>query len=255
MKLLGLIGYPLDHSFSVPYFREKFRNQEITGYEYLNFPIKTVDELKTLITEHSDLAGLNVTIPYKQAVIPYLDHLDPLSREIGAVNTIRISRQKDRACLEGFNTDVYGFYHSLSPLLKGQVNRALILGTGGASMAVAYALKLMKIDYLFVSRKPLKGMLGYNDLCQTIIKNHNIIINTTPAGTWPDISEFPDIPYDLLSNHHILFDLVYNPPETKFMELGKRKGAMVMNGFKMLTLQAERSWEIWTSGRNSISPV
>jgi shikimate dehydrogenase len=255
MKLLGLIGYPLEHSFSVPYFQEKFKNDHITGYRYFNFPIKSAAELPALVKDHPDLAGLNVTIPHKQAVIPYLDALDPLSKEIGAVNTIRISRQPDKIYLEGFNTDVYGFYHSLAPMLTGQGNRALILGTGGASRAVAHALKLMNIEYIFVSRKPAREMLGYSDLCHAIIKNHNLIVNTPPAGTWPDVSGFTDIPYDLLGSHHILFDLVYNPPETKFMEMGKRKGASVTNGYKMLTLQAEKSWEIWTSAGDSIPMI
>jgi len=255
MKLLGLIGYPLDHSFSVPYFLEKFKNDHITGYRYLNFPIRSAGELPALLSSHPDLAGLNVTIPHKETIIPYLDELDPLSREIGAVNTIRISRHSGSLHLEGFNTDVFGFYHSLAPLVTGRVNYALILGTGGASKAIAYALKLLDIEYLIVSRKPSQGMLGYSDLCHAVIKKHNIIINTTPLGTFPDVSAFPDIPYDLLGDQHILFDLVYNPPETKFMELGRRKGALVTNGYKMLTLQAERSWEIWTSGIENITPV
>jgi len=252
MKLLGLIGYPLDHSFSVTYFREKFMKEKITGYSYRNFPLPSINGLPSLIRENSDLEGLNVTIPYKQSVIPFINKLDSLSKEVGAVNTVRISRQKNQVHLKGFNTDVYGFYHSLSPLLTGKHNRALILGTGGASKAVAHTLKLLGIDYLYVSRKPLKGMLGYQDLCQAIIRNYNIIINTTPIGSYPDVNSFPDIPYDLLGSKHLLFDLVYNPPETKFMNMGKRKGAAVCNGYKMLVLQAEKSWEIWTSGEENI---
>jgi shikimate dehydrogenase len=244
-KLLGLIGYPLSHSFSEKYFAEKFRREGIGGYAYRNFPIRQIDALEELIKAEPDLVGLNVTIPYKEQVIPCLEEMDEESDRVGAVNTIRITREGRKIRLKGFNTDVYGFRESLIPLLGGH-RHALILGTGGASKAVGYVLGQLGIDFKYVSRTFRPGRLEYRDLCLSVIRNHTLIINTTPLGTWPDVSSFPDIPYDILGPGHLLYDLVYNPPETPFLQLGKKKGAGTKNGLEMLELQAERSWEIWT---------
>jgi len=245
MKHLGLIGYPLSHSFSVKYFKEKFSREGISEFEYRNYPIPTVQELKPLIEEKEDLIGLNVTIPHKEAVMPLLDEIDPEAAEIGAVNTIWIKRSSGKIHLKGYNSDAYGFRESLIPLLGASHQNALVLGTGGASKAVTYVLGQLGIAYQYVSRDPAGDQLHYLDLCYAIIKRHTLIINTTPLGTYPDTSAFPNIPYDLITSDHILYDLVYNPPETEFLRLGKQKGASVMNGHEMLILQAEKSWEIW----------
>lgn len=245
MKLLGLIGYPLSHSFSVSYFAEKFRKENIVDYEYRNFPLENISDFTGLLKDNPGLTGLNVTIPYKEKIISYLDRLDSIAEKIGAVNTIRFVQEGSSGKLTGYNTDYYGFMNSLTPYLEPRHKSALILGTGGASKAVSYVLEELGIQYCYVSRKPQPGELGYNDLCLAMIRKHLLIINTTPLGTYPDISSFPDIPYDLLSPDHILYDLVYNPPETEFLRLGRQKGAKGINGRKMLELQAEKSWEIW----------
>ena len=245
MKHLGLIGFPLSHSFSVKYFREKFSREGISEFEYRNYPIKSVQELKPLIEEKEDLIGLNVTIPYKKEVMHLLDEIDPEAAEIGAVNTIRIKRSSGKIHLKGYNSDAYGFRESLLPLLGAGHQFALVLGTGGASKAITHVMEQLGISYQYVSRTPTSDQKHYLDLCYSVIKKHTLIINTTPLGTYPDTSAFPNIPYDLVTSGHILFDLVYNPPETEFLRLGKQKGATVMNGHEMLILQAERSWEIW----------
>lgn len=245
MIKLGLIGFPLSHSFSVKYFRDKFQQENIQGYEYRNYPIQKIGDLKDLIRDEPDLKGLNVTIPYKKKVLPFLSHIDETARQIGAVNTLLISRGGDSVTLEGFNTDVYGFRESLSPLLETKPLAALVLGTGGASKAIEYVLKELGIACRFVSRKPASGQLHYRDLCLPVIRQHKLIINTTPLGTYPDVSAFPDIPYDLITSEHILYDLVYNPAETRFLKLGLEKGARTSNGLRMLELQAEASWNIW----------
>jgi shikimate dehydrogenase len=245
MKRLGLIGYPLSHSFSVKYFSEKFSREGIRGFEYRNYPIQSVQALKPLIQEEKDLIGLNVTIPHKEKVMFLLDEIDQEAAQIGAVNTIRITRTSGKIHLKGYNSDACGFRESLLPLLGGGHRHALVLGTGGASKAVTYALEQLGIGYQYVSRDPAEGQLHYLDLCYAIIKKHTLIINTTPLGTYPDTSAFPNIPYDLVTSGHILYDLVYNPPETEFLRLGRQKGATVKNGHEMLILQAEKSWEIW----------
>jgi shikimate dehydrogenase len=245
MKRLGLIGYPLSHSFSVKYFSEKFSREDIEGFEYRNHPIQSIYELESLIEEKEDLIGLNVTIPYKEQVMTLLDEIDPEAAEIGAVNTIRITRSSGKIHLKGYNSDAYGFRESLLPLLGAGHQYALVLGTGGASKAVTYTLGQLGIEYQYVSRNPARDQMHYLDLCYAIIHKYTLIINTTPLGTYPDTSAFPNIPYDLLTSGHILYDLVYNPPETEFLRLGKQKGATVKNGQEMLILQAERSWEIW----------
>ena len=245
MKHLGLIGYPLSHSFSVKYFSEKFSREGISEFEYLNYPIQSVQELKPMIEEKEDLIGLNVTIPHKEAVMPLLNEIDPEAAEIGAVNTIRIMRSSGKIHLKGYNSDAYGFRESLLPLLGASHQNALVLGTGGASKAITHVLEQLGISYQYVSRTPAKDQLHYLDLCYSVIKKHTLIINTTPLGTYPNTSAFPNIPYDLVTSGHILYDLVYNPPETEFLRFGKQKGATVMNGHEMLILQAEKSWEIW----------
>ena len=245
MKHLGLIGYPLSHSFSVKYFSEKFSREGISEFEYLNYPIQSVQELKPMIEEKEDLIGLNVTIPHKEAVMPLLDEIDQEAAEIGAVNTIRIMRSSGKIHLKGYNSDAYGFRESLLPLLGASHQNALVLGTGGASKAITHVLEQLGISYQYVSRTPAKDQLHYLDLCYAVIKKHTLIINTTPLGTYPNTSAFPNIPYDLVTSGHILYDLVYNPPETEFLRFGKQKGATVMNGHEMLILQAEKSWEIW----------
>jgi len=245
MKHLGLIGYPLSHSFSVKYFTEKFRREGITEIEYVNYPIQSVRELKPLLEEKEDLIGLNVTIPHKKLVIPLLDEMDPEAAEIGAVNTIRIKRTSGKIHLKGYNSDAYGFRESLIPLLGEGHSYALVLGTGGASQAITYVLEQLEIHYKYVSRTPAEDQLHYLDLCYAVMKKHTLIVNTTPLGTYPNTSAFPNIPYDLLTPGHVLYDLVYNPPETEFLRLGRQKGARIMNGHEMLVLQAEKSWEIW----------
>jgi shikimate dehydrogenase len=245
MKRLGLIGYPLSHSFSVKYFAGKFEREGISGFEYRNYPIQSVEELLPLIREREDLVGLNVTIPHKEKVMSLLDEIDPEAAQIGAVNTIRITRNAGMIRLKGYNTDAYGFRESLLSLLGSGHRYALVLGTGGASKAVTHVLEQLGIRYQYVSRNPAGDQLHYLDLCYAVIKKHTLIINTTPLGTYPDTSSFPDIPYDLVTPGHVLYDLVYNPPETEFLRLGRQKGAKVKNGHEMLILQAERSWEIW----------
>ena len=252
---LGLIGYPLTHSFSESYFCEKFKEEKISGYSYSKFELSSIGEFPSLLESRPGLRGLNVTIPYKQQVIRYLDELDELSAAIEAVNTVLISRTHGGISLKGYNTDVYGFYHSLKPMLPSGETRALVLGTGGASRAVVHALNLLGIDHKFVSRKPGAGMLGYKDLCLTVLNKYRLIINTSPIGTYPSVDEFPDVPYDLMDDRHILYDLVYNPPETKFLELGRLKGARTVNGLKMLKLQAEKSWEIWTGDPGRVKMI
>lgn len=243
MKLFGLIGNPLTHSFSKKYFTEKFRRENISDCSYENFQLSSIEELYALIASHNNLAGLNVTIPFKELVIPFLNELDEIATETGAVNTIKISNGQ----LKGFNTDVYGFTESIINLLEHSHTSALILGTGGSSKAVAYGLKKMGIGFDFVSRNPDKNELGYENLTADVILQHKIIINTTPAGMFPSIESCPSIPYEHLTKSHLLFDLIYNPDETLFLQKAKARGAQIMNGMDMLKLQAEKSWEIWNS--------
>ncbi len=248
MKQLGLIGYPLTHSFSEKYFSDKFRDEQISGYRYQTFPIETIEKLPEVLN-HADLIGLNVTIPYKEQVIPFLDEADDIARQIGAVNTIKITHRSGKMHLAGFNTDAYGFSKSLYPHLLPGHKHALILGSGGASKAIQFVLKDLGIEYKIVSRQDSGNTIGYKDLCLPLARKYLIIINTTPLGTYPDVNTFPDIPYDLLTENHLLYDLVYNPAKTKFLKLGQQKGAQIVNGYEMLKLQAEKSWEIWTSDR------
>lgn len=246
MRLFGLIGYPLSHSFSEKYFTEKFFREHISDCVYRNFPLEKIHMLPDLLTSHHNLCGLNVTIPYKQAVIPYLKSLDNTAGEVGAVNTIKIIRQKTTPVLKGYNTDVYGFEKSLMPLLNNTHRNALILGTGGAAKAVAYVLKKNAIQYKYVSRSAGgDGKLLYADITQILLMEYTLIINTSPLGMYPSTDTCPEIPYQYIGTSHVLYDLVYNPEETLFLKKGKERGAVVKNGLEMLYLQAERAWQIW----------
>ena len=250
MKLYGLIGYPLSHSFSQAYFRKKFKNEGLIDHDYLNFPIQDIAEIRGVIKEYPELLGFNVTIPYKQQIISYLDEIDIVAQEVEAVNTVKIIRKDNKKTfLKGYNTDIYGFEQSLKPFLSKIHKHALILGTGGAAKAVAYVLKHLDIDYSFVSRKPKCGLcIDYKELKNISIKKNSLIINTTPLGMFPDIEAFPDIPYREIDNGHVLFDLIYNPLRTMFLEKGEINGAIAINGYRMLELQAEKAWGIFTQG-------
>ena len=243
MIKLGLIGYPLVHSFSKKYFNEKFDNENIKNVSYQNYELKNINELKSLIKRNSDLRGLNVTIPYKEKVIKYLDKIDEKYLNIGAVNVIKIIDNK----LFGINTDYEAFKITLKEWLDNSFNsKALILGTGGSSKSVSLALKELNIDHNFVSRKKRKNVFSYEELLDIkIFSNYKLIINTTPLGMYPKINLFPNIPYSLITKNYYLYDLVYNPEKTKFLEKGKRKGAKIKNGLEMLHLQAELSWNYW----------
>lgn len=243
--MYGLIGRPLGHSFSANFFNEKFRREGIDE-EYRLFPLDNVTDLSTLLTDHPDLHGLNVTIPYKQEVIPLLDDISEEAREIGAVNVIKIETVNGKRWLKGFNSDIIGFTNSLSPMLGDDVKSALVLGTGGASKAVCYALRKLGLEVVRVSRSRKDGVISYEDVTPEVVASNLLIVNTTPLGMWPDINAAPDIPYDSLTSRHILFDLVYNPETTEFMKQGIERGASVKNGLEMLYGQALAAWEIWT---------
>ena len=246
MKKYGLIGYPLSHSFSAQYFNEKFYRENIHDCNFELFPIQNISEIEMLVKKNESLKGFSVTIPYKKSIIPFLTSLNNTAKEIGAVNSIKIIDNKN-FILHGYNTDAFGFEESIKPLLKTHHQKALILGTGGASKAVAFVLKKLNIEFYFVSRNKneANSFLQYNELNKEIISSFQIIINTTPLGMFPNINEMPDIPYDSITNNHLLFDLIYNPSETLFIKKGKEKNAIVSNGLQMLHLQAERSWQIW----------
>lgn len=245
MKKFGLIGFPLGHSFSRNYFNKKFANEHIDA-EYVNFEIPTIQDLKHVIDDEPEIHGLNVTIPYKQQVIPYLDNLDPAAKEIGAVNVIKFIREPQKELkLVGYNSDVIGFIQSIQPLLKPHHQKALILGTGGASKAVIYGLRKFGIQSVFVSRTKKEGILTYEELTPEVMQAHTVIVNSTPVGMFPHTDACPAIPYDCLTSQHLLFDLVYNPDETLFMKKGAAQGAVTKNGLEMLELQAIGAWNIW----------
>ena len=246
MQKYGLIGYPLKHSFSIGYFNEKFEAENIDA-QYVNFEIPDIRDFMEVIEENPNLCGLNVTIPYKEQVIPYLDELDKDTAKIGAVNVIKIIRlPKGKVKLVGYNSDIVGFTQSIEPLLQPHHTKALILGTGGASKAVLHGLDNLGIKATFVSRtKKSDDILTYRELTPEIMQEHTVIVNTTPLGMYPKVDFCPDIPYDQLTPNHLLYDLLYNPNETLFMKKGKEKGAVVKNGLEMLLLQAFASWEIW----------
>lgn len=238
MKTYGLIGKNISYSFSRNYFNNKFKNEDILNSQYINFDIDSLSKLNNIFNINN--YGFNVTIPYKETIIPYLDSLDFHAEKIGAVNTIKIENEKKT----GFNTDWIGFKKSIEPLLKSHHTKALILGTGGASKAVIYALDQLQIETLIVSRN---GKTSYQDLSEEIIQNHTIIINCTPVGTFPNVDSAPVIPYNFITNNHLAYDLIYNPSETLFLKKCKEKGAVIKNGLEMLEIQAEESWKIWNS--------
>lgn len=240
-KTFGLIGRNISYSFSEGYFNDKFKKKGLDNYVYSNFDIKDIDQLPKIVEYTEKLKGLNVTIPYKEEVIPLLNELSKTASIIGAVNTIKITKKG----LKGYNTDHYGFKKALKPLLEPHHKKALILGTGGASKAVAYALRKMQIEYDFVSRTGDDVIFSYEDLNEDIFDDYQIIINTTPLGTFPKIEECPPLNYDLFTNKHIAFDLVYNPSETEFLKRAAQNGAVTKNGYDMLVHQAEKAWEIW----------
>jgi shikimate dehydrogenase len=242
MKLYGLIGYPLGHSFSKRYFTEKFERLGIPDAQYELFPLDSIQLLEKLLRDKPEIVGLNVTIPYKEAIIPYLDEIDEASKDIGAINVIKIKNGKKI----GYNTDYIGFSQSLLRFLpQDWCGKALILGSGGSAKAVQSALRPLKIPFQLVSRNKNQALFSYSDLNETLLQEYTLIINTTPVGMYPIVEQSPDIPYQFVSNDHYLFDLVYNPVETLFLQKGKAKGAHVTNGLEMLYLQAEAAWKIW----------
>jgi len=246
MRLYGLIGYPLGHSFSQKYFSEKFAREGIADARYELFPLENIADLPALLEQNPDLRGLNVTIPHKETVVPFLHELDETARAIGAVNCIKIENQK----LRGFNTDVIGFEKSLQTVDGGrwtvQDRMALILGTGGASKAVAYVLKKLGISYQLVSRHPVgENQISYADLSSFLTPHPSLLINTTPLGMAPNVDVCPDLPFERLTPEHFVYDLIYNPPETLLLRRAKSQGCTVKNGLEMLQLQAEAAWEIW----------
>jgi len=240
-KQFGLIGKNIDYSFSKKYFTDKFEKENLINHSYQNFDIQSVFEI-TQIIKNPNLCGVNVTVPYKEEIVPFLDKISKKAKKIGAVNTIKITK---KGKLKGYNTDFYGFQKSVSILLNENHKKALILGTGGASKAVAFALKKLGIQYTFVSQKLRRDCLTYEKLNESIFEEYQIIINCTPLGTYPDTNSCPNIPYQLFKNNHIAFDLVYNPEETTFLQKAKQYGATTKNGMEMLVFQAEKAWEIW----------
>ena len=244
MDTYGLIGYPLGHSFSRNFFTDKFACEGIDA-EYKNFEIPSIDDLPLVITGNPHLKGLNVTIPYKEKVIPFLDEISKEAREIGAVNVIRVERKGKNVKLIGYNSDVVGFKESIEPLLKIHHKKALILGTGGASKAIDYGLKSLGLETVFVSRYRRPETICYEDVTPEVIKEYNVIVNCTPLGMFPKTEECPNLPYEAMDEHTILYDLIYNPDETLFMKKGAERGANVKNGLEMLLLQAFASWEFW----------
>ena len=253
MTTYGLIGYPLGHSFSRKFFTEKFEQEDIDA-QYLNFEIPSIEEFPNIIASHPELLGLNVTIPYKQQVMQYLDEISPEAKAIGAVNVVRCQRStvNGQPKLTGYNSDVIGFVESIKPLLKPHHKKALILGTGGASKAIHYGLEeKLGMETLFVSRKLSTvncqlSTITYNDITKDLLQDYTVIVNCSPVGMFPKVDECPALPYEAMNENHLLYDLVYNPLETLFMKKGAAQGATVKNGLEMLHLQAIASWEFWT---------
>ena len=258
MKKYGLIGYPLTHSFSEKFFKEKFDKEKIEDTSYSLIPLENIDDFPKLLKDNPDLKGINVTIPHKINIIPFIDKLSKEAKGVGAVNCIKIclchsvtdlmmgelSTLKDKKLI-GYNTDAYGFETSINPFIKPHHKQALILGNGGAAKAIQYVFKKLNIPFKLVSRNVKKGMLSYDQLSKKTLTEHQIIVNTTPLGTYPNVDEYPNIPYQHLTEKHLLYDLVYNPAETLFLQKGKEQRATIKNGADMLILQAEKSWEIW----------
>ena len=245
MDKYGLIGYPLGHSFSISYFNQKFKDEDIDA-TYENFEIPSIDLLSEVLDSNPNLKGLNVTIPYKQKVIPYLDSISPEARAIGAVNVIKVVHEGKNVKLKGYNSDVIGFTQSIEPMLEPRFHKkALILGTGGASKAIDYGLKSLGLETVFVSRYERPGTIQYEKITPEVVKEYNVIVNCTPLGMYPKTEECPLLPYEAMDSRTILYDLIYNPDETMFMKRGAQYGANVKNGLEMLLLQAFASWEFW----------
>lgn len=244
MDKYGLIGYPLGHSFSIGYHNQRFADEGINA-KYLNFEIPSIDDLPAVLSQNPELKGLNVTIPYKEKVIPFLDYVSPEARAIGAVNVIRVEHQGKKITLKGYNSDVIGFTQSIEPLLENYHKKALVLGTGGASKAISYGLKSLGLETVYVSRYERPGTIQYGSITPEVVQEYNVIINCTPLGMFPKTEECPSLPYEAMNERNILYDLIYNPDETLFMRKGAQQGATVKNGLEMLLLQAFASWEFW----------
>lgn len=249
MRTFGLIGYPLSHSFSKKFFSEKFETEKIADCKYELYPIVHADEIKELIDNHTSLCGLNVTIPHKVNVLPFLNEVDEAADQIGAVNCISINQTGERPFLKGYNTDAYGFAESLKPMLEKHHQKALIFGDGGAAKAVKYVLTQLGISYLSVVRNPAPNAILYSAITPALLSEYTVLINTTPLGMLPNLDSYPVIPYQHVTNQHLAYDLVYNPEETVFLAKVKAQGGKIKNGLEMLYLQAERSWEIWNNGK------
>ena len=244
MDKYGLIGYPLGHSFSIGYHNQRFADEGINA-KYINFEIPSIDSLPEVLNSNPELKGLNVTIPYKEKVIEFLDYISPEARAIGAVNVIRVVHEGKNIKLRGYNSDVIGFTQSIEPMLESYHKKALVLGTGGASKAIAYALKSLGIEPVFVSRYERPGTIQYQSITPEVVHEYSVIVNCTPLGMFPKVDTCPDLPYEAMDDKNILYDLIYNPDETLFMKLGAKQGASVKNGLEMLLLQAFASWEFW----------
>lgn len=244
MDKYGLIGYPLGHSFSISYFNQKFADEGINA-RYENFEIASIDQLEEVLASNPDLRGLNVTIPYKEKVMEFLDNISPEAQAIGAVNVIRVTHEGKSVRLKGFNSDVIGFTKSIEPMLEPYHKKALILGTGGASKAINYGLKSLGLETVYVSRYERPGTIQYETITPDVVQEYNVIINCTPVGMYPHSEECPLLPYEAMDSHTILYDLIYNPDETLFMRKGAEHGAQTKNGLEMLLLQAFTSWEFW----------
>lgn len=249
MRVFGLIGYPLSHSFSEHFFNEKFKREKINNVQYKKFSIKSINDFPEIIKSDNNISGFNVTAPYKEVIIPFLDELDDTAIEVGAVNVVKIFRNSSTIKLIGYNSDIYGFQNSLTEKLNPEIKSGLILGTGGAAKAVAAALNNLNISFQFISRNKSDNVncLTYNELNKITIQNNLLIVNATPLGIYPEINNKPDIPYEYITDKHYLFDLIYNPSETLFLKEGIKRNAIVQNGLKMLKLQAEKAWEIFNN--------
>ena len=241
-RTFALVGKNISYSFSKEYFSKKFEQLKILNAEYINFDIESLSLLSDKIKETPTLKGMNVTIPYKEQILPFLNFIDPVAEEIGAVNTIKVL---PNGALKGYNTDYYGFMKTLYPILKFSHQRAIVLGTGGASKAITVALQKMSIDYIIISRNPKEQQIAYQDITKEILEKYTVVINCTPLGTFPKTELFPPIPYHFLGEKHLLYDLIYNPEKTIFLQKGEEKGAIICNGYAMLVHQAEAAWKIW----------
>lgn len=240
MKKIGIIGFPLKHSFSQRYFTDKFKREGIDDFSYSQYEIDNISELSNVLKD-SEIVGFNVTIPYKEQIIPFLSQIDSVASEIGAVNCVKC----ESGHLIGYNTDIYGFENSLLELISDKRPKALVFGTGGASKAVCYVLAKIGVEYLIVSRKSKQGVISYEECNERVLKEYKLLINTTPLGTFPDVNTSVNIPYEMIDKDCYAYDLVYNPADTQFIREARHRGAKVMSGYKMLVLQAEKGWDIF----------